>query len=377
MATTANQAARGAGRDSGGPVQVWRSMLEVHAALIAELAEALRVEHHLSVSEFDVLINLDGRQPIRHGELSERVILSRTALTRLVDRLLARDLVCRVADPADQRAVRIGLTPTGRRLRADSARTNRSVVEAFFAPLDADSLAALEAAADILRQRNPADSHPRKDPPDDHPQGDRRLRRRRVRRADVSADTSRDPRPVIGILVGSTRPVRIGRQLADRIAELARVRSEADVTLLDLAEVKLPWLDEPQMPARGDYVHEHTREWKRVIDGLDAVIVVSAQYNGGYPAPLKNAIDTLYAEWHDKPILLVTYGFHGGTSAADQLTTVFGVVKANLLPARIAITATHADRDASGHLSNPGDLVERHRAEFEEGFAAIHVALGG
>lgn len=190
----------------------------------------------------------------------------------------------------------------------------------------------------------------------------------------MSTDTPRTP--VIGILVGSTRPTRIGRQLADQIAELARLRSEADIKVVDLAEVQLPWLDEPEMPAKGNYVHEHTREWKRTIDGLDAVIVVTPQYNGGYPAPLKNAIDSLYAEWKDKPILLVSYGFHGGGYAADQLATVFGVVKANLLPARVAITATNDDRDASGHLSNPCELVERHRAELEVGFAAIHAALG-
>lgn len=189
-----------------------------------------------------------------------------------------------------------------------------------------------------------------------------------------AADAPRTP--VIGILVGSTRPVRIGRQLADQIAELARLRSEADITVVDLAQVALPWLDEPKMPALGDYQHEHTRAWARVIDGLDAVIVVSPQYNGGYPAPLKNAIDTVYAQWRDKPVLLVTYGFHGGSMAAQQLAQVFGVVKAHLLEPSIAITATNDDRDASGHLANPCELVERHRAQLEVGFSEIHAALG-
>lgn len=149
----------GSGRDGDGRVQVWRSMLEVHAALIGDLAQAFQLRHDLSVWEFDVLVNLDVRQPIRHGELSHRVILSRTALTRLVDRLVARGLVCRVPDPADQRAVRVGLTPAGRRLRADSARTNRRIVEDFFAPLDADSLAALGAATTTLLERNPTARH--------------------------------------------------------------------------------------------------------------------------------------------------------------------------------------------------------------------------
>ncbi|MCA0437692.1 MAG: NAD(P)H-dependent oxidoreductase [Actinobacteria bacterium] len=193
---------------------------------------------------------------------------------------------------------------------------------------------------------------------------------------DTGSNAAATRMPVIGVLVGSTRPVRVGRQLADQIAELARLRSEAEIVVIDLAEVALPWLDEPKMPARGDYEHAHTRAWARTVAGLDAVIVVSPQYNGGYPAPLKNAIDSLYAEWRRKPVLLVTYGYHGGTSAAAQLETVFGVVKADLLQPRIAITATDADRDAAGHLANPCDLVERHRAELEVGFAAIHAALG-
>ena len=182
--------------------------------------------------------------------------------------------------------------------------------------------------------------------------------------------------PVIGVLVGSTRPTRIGRDLADQIAEMARLRSEATIEVVDLAEVGPPLLDEPKMPAKGDYVHDHTKAWKEVIDGLDAVIVVSAQYNGGYPAPLKNAIDTLYAEWHDKPILLVSYGFHGGVRAAEQLRVVFGVVRADVLDATVAITVTDADRDDQGRLTNACEVVEKHRAELEVGFAAIHAALG-
>ena len=80
---------------------------------------------------------------------------------------------------------------------------------------------------------------------------------------DPTTATDHSTIPVIGILVGSTRPTRVGRQLADQIAELARLRSEADITVVDLAEVALPFLDEPEMPSLGRYVHEHTRAWKR------------------------------------------------------------------------------------------------------------------
>ncbi len=193
---------------------------------------------------------------------------------------------------------------------------------------------------------------------------------------DPTTATDHSTVPVIGILVGSTRPTRVGRQLADQIAELARLRSEADITVVDLAEVALPFLDEPEMPSLGRYVHEHTRAWKRTIDGLDALIIVSPQYNGGYPAPLKNAIDFLYAEWSGKPILLVTYGYHGGVLAAEQLVPVLTRIKANVLEPQIAMTVTDADRKDRGQLADPCQIVERHRAPLEVGFAAIHAALG-
>ncbi len=145
--------------------------------------------------------------------------------------------------------------------------------------------------------------------------------------------------------------------------------------MLDLAEINLPWLDEPKMPAKGDYAHEHTLRWKQTIDGLDGLIMVSPQYNGSIPAPLKNAIDTLYGEWENKPILLVTYGFRGGTLAAEHLETVFKIIKAHLLEPRVAITATDEDRIEAGTLADPAGLVGRSRAELDAGLRALEEAI--
>jgi NAD(P)H-dependent FMN reductase len=54
----------------------------------------------------------------------------------------------------------------------------------------------------------------------------------------------------------------------------------------------------------------------------DAVVFVTPQYNWGYPAPLKNALDHLYREWRDKPAVIVTYGQRGGGKCAQQLRQV-------------------------------------------------------
>lgn len=182
--------------------------------------------------------------------------------------------------------------------------------------------------------------------------------------------------PVIGFIVSTTRTGRIGRQLADQIVELARLRSDADLRVIDLAEVALPWLDEPRPPATGDYSHESTRQWARTVAGLDAVVIVLAEYNGGYPAPLKNALDTVYGEWAGTPVLVVSYGGHGGTRSAAALDSVLHTLRTTKVEPSVALTVGREDYGSDGRLTNPCDVVERHRAELEVGFVALHVALG-
>ena len=73
------------------------------------------------------------------------------------------------------------------------------------------------------------------------------------------------------------------------------------------------------MPSDGHYVHEHTRNWAAIVEGLDAVVFVMPEYNRGYSAGLKNAIDYLYAEWAGKPVACVGYGWSGAQYARAAL----------------------------------------------------------
>lgn len=175
----------------------------------------------------------------------------------------------------------------------------------------------------------------------------------------------------LGVLIASTRPQRIGLQLGEHIADFARRHTNADVQIIDLQQVNLPLLNEPRMPSLGDYVHEHTRAWARTITATDSLIIVTPQYNAGYPAPLKNAIDTLYAEWADKPTLIVSYGYHGGEQAAQQLSSVLARVKVALIEPAIAITTSNEQRDEQGFLRDPSALVAAHSAELEAGLKAL------
>ena len=81
--------------------------------------------------------------------------------------------------------------------------------------------------------------------------------------------------------------------------------------------------DEPGIPAVGlGYAFEHTRAWSRKIAAAPAFVFVTPQYNHGYPAALKNALDHLFKEWADKPAMIVTYGGHGGDRCAEKLRQV-------------------------------------------------------
>ena len=110
------------------------------------------------------------------------------------------------------------------------------------------------------------------------------------------------------ILIASTRPGRLGPTVADWV--LSQVPADGfEVELLDLADFDLPFLDEPKQPSEGNYVHAHTRRWAAAVRETEALVIVMPEYNRGYNAPLKNAIDFLYAEWEGLPVGCVGYGW--------------------------------------------------------------------
>ncbi|GAB3878887.1 bifunctional NAD(P)H-dependent oxidoreductase/GNAT family N-acetyltransferase [Kibdelosporangium lantanae] len=135
------------------------------------------------------------------------------------------------------------------------------------------------------------------------------------------------------VIVASTRPGRLGPAIASWFVDATHsLASDLGVTIdvADLAEINLPLLDEPEHPAAGNYLHEHTRAWSRRVAAADAFLVVTPEYNFGMPATLKNALDYLYAEWAWKPVGFISYGnTSAGTRAvqmAKQVVTTLRMV---------------------------------------------------
>lgn len=146
-----------------------------------------------------------------------------------------------------------------------------------------------------------------------------------------------EQKSTIRVIIASTRPVRVGPQIAAEVVKIMEQNPQINVEVTDLKELNLPFLDEPEMPSRGNYLHEHTKNWSGLVKASDAVVIVTCEYNWGYPASLKNAIDYLYSEWRKKPILLVSYGAKGGPKASEQLRQVLGRIRANVLETGIQI----------------------------------------
>ncbi|NLE79269.1 MAG: NAD(P)H-dependent oxidoreductase [Rhodococcus sp.] len=124
----------------------------------------------------------------------------------------------------------------------------------------------------------------------------------------------REERLRVEVIIGSVREGRIGPRVAEWIVDHIRARPEFDCGVIDLVDAALP-MDFSSTP--------ETEAFRRRIDRADAFVVVTAEYNHGYPAALKTAFDTLKYEWRGKPVGFVSYGGPaGGVRAVEQLRQV-------------------------------------------------------
>ena len=126
----------------------------------------------------------------------------------------------------------------------------------------------------------------------------------------------------IHIIIGSTRPGRVGPQIAQWLISNLSIDTNGEYEIVDIADFKLPIFDERIHPSLNQYEHTHTKTWSQKIKSADAYIFLTPEYNAGYPASLKNAIDYLYHEWQDKPVMIASYGVGGGPTASAQLRQV-------------------------------------------------------
>ena len=176
----------------------------------------------------------------------------------------------------------------------------------------------------------------------------------------------------IGIVLGSTRPGRLGTVVAEWVAKQAAGRERADYEIVDVAEYDLDLLDDPVVPgaANRQYASSKTQAWGRTIDGFDGFVFVTPEYNHGVPAALKNAFDVLGPEWRRKAIGFVAYGADGGVRAVEQWRTI--TANMAMLDARSQVSLSlFSDFGEAGFLP-----LERREAELHALFDELEALTG-
>src|SRR5947208_5057478 len=142
----------------------------------------------------------------------------------------------------------------------------------------------------------------------------------------------------IAVVIGSTRPGRVGESVGLWAYERAKKRIDAEFELVDIKDFNLPLLDEPVPPSMGQYSKEHTKNWAAKINSFDGYVFVTPEYNHGICGALKNAIDFVYREWNNKAVWFVGYGSAGGVRAVEHLRLVMAEVQVATVRNQVALS---------------------------------------
>lgn len=183
-------------------------------------------------------------------------------------------------------------------------------------------------------------------------------------------------KPTVQIIVSSVRMGRHCPAVAEWVAGVGRAETGLGFALLDLKDRHLPMDDEPAVPANGKhYEQAHTRAWSREVEESAAFVIVTPQYNGGLPASLKNAMDHLFEEWADKPVLIVSYGGHGGAKAAMQLRELCIGLKMRPVATMPGLTLPKATIGADGEPLDAAEAFAASLGTVKQGLAELEAEM--
>jgi NAD(P)H-dependent FMN reductase len=132
-------------------------------------------------------------------------------------------------------------------------------------------------------------------------------------------------KPRLQIIVASTRPTRFADKPLAWLLNRLSTRDDIDLDVLDMRDHPLALYNLAASPARAprEYAREDIAQLGRALDAADGYIVLTSEYNHGYPASLKNALDHVFVELNRKPVAFVGYGGVGAARSIEQLRLVF------------------------------------------------------
>ncbi|KAL7891977.1 flavoprotein-like protein [Trichoderma sp. SZMC 28014] len=172
----------------------------------------------------------------------------------------------------------------------------------------------------------------------------------------------------VAIIITSTRTPRVGPKIANIVKDIFEEadKNETKLSLVDVADFKLPIYDETvvpyQVPSQATYANEHSRRWSAEISKHDGYVLVIPEYNYGMAGSTKNAIDYLRNEWIGKPAAIVSYGMTGGKNASEQVKVSLEGAEMRVSPTRPQLVFFKNDEvsDISTAM-HKGELGEKSR----------------
>jgi len=175
------------------------------------------------------------------------------------------------------------------------------------------------------------------------------------------------PDPTLQIVIASVRPGRVGLPVARWFEGVAREHGGFELDVVDLLELDLPFMDEPNHPRLRQYTKEHTKRWSARVDAADAFAFVTPEYNYGLAPALKNAIDYLHGEWYYKPVGFVSYGgVSAGTRSVQMTKQVVTTLKMYALPEAVSIPFVAQFIDDEGEVAPNETMLQSARAMLDE-----------
>lgn len=188
----------------------------------------------------------------------------------------------------------------------------------------------------------------------------------------------------VGILLGSTRSNGNGKGLEKWLIERLSHNGISSTSGYELVHVYPHAPMHPLGPVDGEaipamlnpdqencYPSSRVSEWSQLINSCNAFVVLTPQHNWGYPGDLKNAIDHLYHEWKGKPVMIVTYGGHGGGKCGQQLKQVFSGLRMKVVDENVEISLPSEYIRSSTRVSPPEELHSADSSSCLESYPAF------
>ena len=164
------------------------------------------------------------------------------------------------------------------------------------------------------------------------------------------------------VITASTRPNRQGPKVAKWFLDIAHRENAGrfQIEPIDLAEVNLPLLDEPEHPRFRKYAHAHTKAWSATIARADAFVLVAGEYNFGMQPSLLNALDFLVWEWAYKPVAFVSYGgVSGGLRSVQMAKQTVTALRMMPIPEAVSIPMFSQYIDKETGAFKPPEMQEK------------------